>query len=123
MQRTVVGYGSDDHNRRTYKIRVAKVGCIITRTKGHVKAIAPTAEDCLQKEISKKKYQVTDKFNELICKHEHSRGTERNGSGMVKGTPTSKPHTLLSPRSADHNPIRDNGSKADKHMLPSNTSS
>ena len=52
MHRTMVGHGADDHKSRSYKVQVTKTGCIITRTKGHVRVTPISAENYLRKEIS-----------------------------------------------------------------------
>ena len=50
---TVILWGPEDHNGRCYKLRVTKTGCIITRTKIHVKATMISAEDYLRNEEEK----------------------------------------------------------------------
>ena len=47
MHGTIVLYGSDYHNGIIYKIRVTKMGYIITATKRHLKATTVPAEDYL----------------------------------------------------------------------------
>ena len=75
---TIVAYWSEYHNKRRYKIRVAKMGCIITKSKRHVKACHSTRLHA-ERDINKNKLQTTDKFNALVdhfaelYKHEQSR--------------------------------------------------
>ena len=46
---TIVGYEIENHNGRSYKIRVTMAQCTMTRTKRHVKTTLISAEDYLRK--------------------------------------------------------------------------
>ena len=66
MHGTVVGHGTEDHNGRSYKIRVTRIRCT-THTKRHMKATPISPEDYLRNEMSKANGpQTDDKFNELV---------------------------------------------------------
>ena len=51
---TVVRHLSNYHDGRSYKIRVSKTGCIITRTDRHVKTTLIIAEEYLRNAVAKK---------------------------------------------------------------------
>ena len=53
MHETIIRHGSEDPNKRCYKIRLKKTGCIITRTKQHMAAFTTSTEDYLRTEIMK----------------------------------------------------------------------
>ena len=53
MHGTIPGPGSDDHNGRSYKIRMTKIGHTITRTRRHMKSIPITAEDYIHYQVKK----------------------------------------------------------------------
>ena len=83
---TVVGHGSGDHKRRSYKIIMTKTRHTITRMKRHVKTTPISAEDYLRKEMSKANLpQTDDKLNELIdcfalqIQHEHFNNLQMEG--------------------------------------------
>ena len=82
----MVGYGTDNHKGRSYKVYVMKTGCVITRTKRQVRATPILAEDYLRKETFKaNRPQADDKLNELIDhfailnQHEHLSNIEVEG--------------------------------------------
>ena len=63
----MVGHGSDDHHGRGYNILVTKTGCIITRTRSHVKSTPITLDEYLQSEVSKRDtVQRSDKYDEVV---------------------------------------------------------
>ena len=47
-QRMILGHETDDYNGRSYHIRVAKLGCAITRIKRHMQPTNISEEDNLQ---------------------------------------------------------------------------
>ena len=64
---TIVDYGSDDYHGRSYKLRVTKMGHIITKTKRQIKTIPITAEEYLRNVVLEKTaLQVEDKFDKLV---------------------------------------------------------
>ena len=67
MHGTIVGQRSGNNNGRSYKIKVTQMGCMITRTKRHMKATTTTAEHCLRNEVMKANQpQMVGRCNELI---------------------------------------------------------
>ena len=83
------------------------MGCLVTRTKRHVKTTDIIAEEYLRNEISKKSPPETeDKFINLVdhvtklYEHNHSK---RHITIESKGTPIMKPVLLQSLRNAGKN--------------------
>ena len=70
MHGTVIGHGSEDYNRRCYKISMRKTGHIITRTKKHVMATSILRVNYHGNELMKcNKNQKDNKVNELLYKY------------------------------------------------------
>ena len=64
---TVVGHGSDNYMGRSYKLRMMKTGCIITRTKRHMRSTPVSAEVYPREEMSKaNRPQADNKLNEFL---------------------------------------------------------
>ena len=91
MPRAITGHRSDYHSGRSYKIRVIKMGHMITRTERHVKTKPITVEDFIRNEMSKNnQLQMVDKFDELVdhstklYKHKESNEHETNIIGIKK---------------------------------------
>ena len=64
---TIVGNGTEDHNGRSYKLRVNMTRCTIIRVKKHVTATPILREDYLRNEMSKANQpQTQDKANKLV---------------------------------------------------------
>ena len=62
-------HGSEDYDKKCYKIRETKTVCIITRTKWHVTDLPISAENYLRNKMVKVKKQQTDeKLSKLIDK-------------------------------------------------------
>ena len=65
MYGTIIRHGIDDHNSRSFRIRVSKTGH--TRTSSHIKTTKISAEDYLWNEMSKANQTLAgDRLNELI---------------------------------------------------------
>ena len=76
---TIVRHGAEDNRGTSYKIRVTKTRCIITRVKRHVKATPISVEDYLRKDMSKaNRTQTINSMNLwttfvqlMTCSNEH----------------------------------------------------
>ena len=67
MYGTMMQYGRDEHNDRSYRVPVMKIGCIISRMKRHVRATPISTEDCLRKEKCRSyRPHTNDMLNKLI---------------------------------------------------------
>ena len=95
---SVVIHGTEDHNGRSYKIKVTMTGYTIKRKKRHIKATTISAEDYLRNEKANQP-QTNDKFNKLVdCfaqvhKHEQSNEMQMERKDMMANT-----HTIQPPR-------------------------
>ena len=62
-----MSHRADDHHGRSYKIRLLKMGCIITRTSRNTKCFPITVGEYLRNEVAKKnKLLWKSRLNELI---------------------------------------------------------
>ena len=53
MHGTIIEPWTDNHNGRSYRIRVTKTGHVITRTKRHIKSTNVSVDDYLWNEMTK----------------------------------------------------------------------
>ena len=102
MHVRIVGHGSDADKGKSYKIRMMKTKCIITRTRRQVKATPISVKDYLSEEMSKaNRPQAYDNLSKLIDyfalpnQHDHLSNLEIEGTYvMPKSTQPSK-HTRI----------------------------
>ena len=64
---TVVGRSDQNHNNKSYMIRISNTGQIVTRNSRHMNAIPITAKQYLRDQINK---NTTDPLDEILKNYE-----------------------------------------------------